>query len=245
MSMKRLRIAALSTTVTLAAGIAVAIAGTPFGGDDTGTIPSDAPNGPVTKCEVKLGKGVSKLAANILKCHALEASGKLANDAAEDACEATAINNFETHPPFPKPTGCPLGCLGLGTAAAVVSSADNENALVYCTGAGTPFGGDDTGNIPSDAPNGPLTKCANGVNKAVGKLIKTVLKCTAAVVRGKFSDDEACESAALTKFGTTNITGCDPCVSLSSIGATIENMVDSANSTIYCGSPSAAFLDAE
>ena len=40
------RIVALSTGVALAAGIAVAIAGTPFGGDDTGTIPSDAPKGP-------------------------------------------------------------------------------------------------------------------------------------------------------------------------------------------------------
>ena len=47
--MTRFRIVALSTGVAFAASIAVAIAGTPFGGDDLGTIPSDAPKGPVTK----------------------------------------------------------------------------------------------------------------------------------------------------------------------------------------------------
>ena len=47
--MRRFRIVALSSGVALAASIAVAIAGTPFGGDDSGTIPSDAPKGPTTK----------------------------------------------------------------------------------------------------------------------------------------------------------------------------------------------------
>ena len=47
--MTRFRIVVVSGGVALAASIAVAIAGTPFGGDDLGTIPSDAPKGPVTK----------------------------------------------------------------------------------------------------------------------------------------------------------------------------------------------------
>jgi hypothetical protein len=33
------------------------MAGTPFGGDDLGTIPSDSPKGPVTKCESGAAKG--------------------------------------------------------------------------------------------------------------------------------------------------------------------------------------------
>jgi hypothetical protein len=37
---------ALSSVLALAAGIAVAIAGTPFGGDDSVAIPSDAPQRP-------------------------------------------------------------------------------------------------------------------------------------------------------------------------------------------------------
>jgi hypothetical protein len=239
--MIRFRIVALSTGVALAAGIAVAIAGTPFGGDDTGTIPSDAPKGPITKCENGVGKAVGKLVGALGKCTASRATGKFADDSAEDTCEGAALAKFNAT----KSAGCGA-CTNIpATGTGVVALTDANNNTVYCTATGTPFGGDDSGNIPSDAPKGPITKCENGVNKAVGKLAASLLKCHASQASGKLADpsaEDACESAALTKFGTTKTAGCDPCTNLAALGAFVEGQVDGANSGIYCASPSGAFL---
>src|SRR6516225_7744057 len=67
--------------------VGTARAQTPFGGDDTGFIPpaTDA------KCEAGAAKAQGKLIACILKCHASRASGKLADDTAEDSCEKTLV----------------------------------------------------------------------------------------------------------------------------------------------------------
>ena len=59
--MTRFRIVTLTSSVALAAGVTVAIAGIPFGGDDQGTIPSDAPNRPVTKCESGVASDTPRL----------------------------------------------------------------------------------------------------------------------------------------------------------------------------------------
>jgi hypothetical protein len=151
----------------------VAVAGTPFGGDDLGTIPTDSPKGPVTKCESRVAKAASKLAGSILKCHTARARGKLANEAAEDACEGTALTTFGAT----KTAGCAT-CTNLTTLGKAIEVAlDSHNNKVACTTTGTPFGGDDTGNIPADAPKGPVTKCEGGVGKAVGKLVGSIGKC--------------------------------------------------------------------
>jgi hypothetical protein len=241
--MRRFRIVALSTSVTLAAGIAVAIAGTPFGGDDLGTIPSDAPKGPVTKCESGVAKAASKLVGAVIKCHASRASGKLADDTAEDACEGTALTKFTAT----KTAGC-AACTSLSALGpAIVANLDANNNKVACTATGTPFGGDDTGNIPADAPKGPVTKCEGAVGKAVGKLVGSIVKCHASRVSGKLADDTAedgCESTAKTKFGTTKTAGCDPCLGpLSTLADFVESQSDGAlNALVWCGSPSGAFL---
>ena len=60
---------------------------TPFGGDDTGIVPPA--KSPTAKCELGAGKAADKLIACIGKCHASRASGKLADDTAEDSCEKT------------------------------------------------------------------------------------------------------------------------------------------------------------
>ena len=215
--------------------------GTPFGGDDTGTIPPDAPKGPVTNCENGVGKAVGKLVGAIGKCTASEATGKLADNAAEDTCEEAALAKFGAT----KIAGCGA-CTNLGaTATAFAALFEGNNDKVYCAPAGMPFGGDDTGNIPSDAPKGPITKCENGVNKAVGKLVVAIAKCHASRATGKLADDtaeNACEGAALTKFGTTKTAGCDPCTNLGTLGTFVETTVDGANNLIYCASPSGAFL---
>ena len=239
--MRRFRIVALSSGVALAASIAVAIAGTPFGGDDSGTIPSDGPKGPTTKCENGVGKAVGKLTGAIGKCHVSRASGKLADDTAEGTCKRAALTKFNAT----KVVLC-NGCTNLAVTGGVAEGlTDENNGVVYCTASGTPFGGDDTGNIPPDAPKGPITKCANGVNKAAGKLVAALLRCHASRASGKLADDVAedtCESAALTTFGATKTASCDPCTNLAAIASLIEADVDGANADIYCASPSGAFL---
>lgn len=104
------------------------MASTPFGSDDAGTIPSDAPKGPVAKCENNVAKQASKLVVAILKCHATRASGKLLTDAAEEQCEATAQTKFEAT----KVTGC-TSCTDLVVVATSVEKTfDGANNLLYC-----------------------------------------------------------------------------------------------------------------
>src|SRR6516225_10222121 len=68
--------------------VGTARAQTPFGGDDTGFLPPAAD----AKCEAGAAKAAGKLIACILKCHASRASGKLADDTAEDNCEKGLTN---------------------------------------------------------------------------------------------------------------------------------------------------------
>jgi hypothetical protein len=237
------RIMVLMGLVLGAFGAGRLMAGTPFGGDDMGTVPTDSPKGPVTKCEGKVAKAAGKLAGSILKCHASRATGKFTDDAAEDACEASAKTKFTAT----KTTGC-AACTNLGALATGIEAAvDTNNNMVACTTTGTPYGGDDTGNIPTDAPKGPQTKCENAVGKAVGKLVGSIVKCHISRSTGKLADDTAedgCEGTALTKFMATKTAGCPSCVNLSTIATTTETNADGAlNALVFCGSPSGAFLN--
>jgi hypothetical protein len=230
-------LATLIAALTLMGGVwALAAPGDPFGGDDQGFVPTDSPNGPITKCETRVGNAVGRLAAGLIKCHILEASGKLTGDAAEDVCETTAKNKFAAT----NLSGC-APCTNLtGLGGAVEGVVDINNNKVYCTAGGTPFGGDDTGNIPPDAPSGPKTKCANVVEKAAGKLLAGLLKCHSARASGKLVNDtteDACETTAKGNFGTKKTAGCDPCVNLTTIGNTVESALDAYNGLIYCDAP--------
>jgi hypothetical protein len=219
----------------LAAGGAVA--GTPFGGDDTGTISSSKT---VTACEAKVAKGVSKLVAGILSCHCKEATGKLVGDTAEEPCETAAITKFTSKT---KTTGCPA-CINLSSiATAVAALVDSNNAQAFCDPAGTPLGGDDTG---TTASNKVIGKCECGVAKATGKLVAGISTCHTKEGEGKLvgdSAEEPCETTALSKFGTTKTAGCPSCVNLTTIGNFVASTLDGANSLVWCGSPSGAFLN--
>jgi len=231
--------AVFGVAVVLAAA-QVGFAGTPFGGDDAGTIPSDAPKGPVTKCENVVGKAVAKFVTSVVKCHASRAGGKLADDTAEDACEQKAQTKLNAT----KTVGC-RSCTDLAsTGASVGALLDLDNGLVYCTPTGTPFGGDDSGNISTVSTE---TRCEGNVGKAVAKLAGAVLKCHAGRVTGKYASDAAedgCEATAQGKFAATKTTGCPSCINLTSVGNVTVANVDAFNSLVYCGSPSGAFLDA-
>jgi hypothetical protein len=225
----------------LSCGATAVIAGTPMGGDDLGIIPSSKT---VAKCEIGVGKGAAKLAAGILKCHQSRVTGKLADETAEDGCESAAATKFMTKT---KTTGCGPCTSLAGTATLVEGLIDQNNNVVYCA-AGTPWGGDDTGNIPADAPKGAVAKCENVVAKGVSKLIGSIAKCHASRVSGKLADDtaeDACENTAIGKFTALGpkTTGCDVCTNLSSIATLVEMKSDQATGVVFCSSPSGAFLD--
>jgi hypothetical protein len=227
------RLAALIAALALAVPAVPVLAQTPFGGDDIGTIPSDAPNGPITTCNNGVAKATAKLAVGLLKCHIGRASGKFPDDAAENTCETTAKTKFGST----KVARC-LPCTSLTTVAADIEALiDGNNDKIFCTSGGTPFGGDDTGNIPPDAPSGPLTRCANRVAKAAANLVKRIVKCHIGRARGKFPTDAAedgCEQTAISKFTMTDITGCDPCVTLTALASFVETTVDAWNGLVYC-----------
>ena len=61
--------------------VGLAIAQTPFGGDDGGFVTSDKG---FAKCENSVAKSLGKAAACILGCHKKRAKGSLADDTAED-----------------------------------------------------------------------------------------------------------------------------------------------------------------
>jgi len=237
--MVRMRIATLAAGLMLLGAGWVSAANPPFGGDDSGF---DPPNkSKLGKCEDGVAKASGKLVASLIKCHADVVGGKATDD---EACEGAAIGKFTTKT---KTTDCG-SCTNLTTAAATIESiVDNNNNSVFCQANGTPFGGDDTGNVPADAPKGPQSKCAVGVGKAVGKLAAAIIKCHIARADGKTTDDageDACEDAAIAKFtAKTKTTGCDPCVNLTAIAGVVETNSDVGNGLAYCASsPSGAFV---
>jgi hypothetical protein len=112
--------------------------GTPFGGDDTGFIP--VPKSPTAACEASVAKAVSKAVGCVIKCHASRASGKLADDTAEDACEknnagksclekfTASVTKAQT-----KDTSGLCNCInGTTLAGTIETTLDAGNSLTYC-----------------------------------------------------------------------------------------------------------------
>ena len=248
-------VAALSVGLWLAS----ARAQTPFGGDDTGIVPPA--KSPTAKCELGAGKAADKAIACIGKCHASRASGKLADDTAEDSCEKTLAGKSCTAKfagSIAKLSGCPSCINGttMGNAAGVIEATiDGMNSTVYCdTSSGTPFGGDDTGFVPT--PKSASAKCEAGAAKAVGKLIACIDKCHESRLSGKLADDTAEDSCEKTLAGKSctakfagsiaKLSGCPMCINGTTMGnlaGTLEGLLDGANSTFFCSaSPSGAFV---
>jgi hypothetical protein len=240
--------------------VGTAGAQTPWGGDDSGFLLP--PKSASAKCEAGAAKAAGKLQQCIKKCHASRASLKLADDTAEDSCEKTLAGKSCTAKfalSISKLKGCP-SCIN-GTTMGVLSNLvealiDGNNNTIYCdTTSGTPFGGDDTGDIP--VPKSASAKCEAGAAKAEAKLEACIGKCHASRFAGKLADDtaeDACEktlagSSCAAKFTASiaKLSGCPPCINgttMASLAALTETLVDANNSTVYCAtSPSGAFLE--
>ena len=135
--------------------------GTFFGGDDTGDVPT--PKSAIAKCEAGAAKAEGKLIGCIDKCHASRASGKLADDTAEDACEKTLVGTScaaKFTLAISKLSGCPScinGTTMANLAGVVESTIDGNNSTIYCGGSTT------TTTIPCLAEGTPCGSCGNGV----------------------------------------------------------------------------------
>ncbi len=128
-------------------------------------------------------------------------------------------------------------------ADAVESLIDTNNDKIYCA-SGTVWGGDDTGNVPSDVTIG---KCENARAKGVAKLIGGIAQCHCARASGRLADEsqeELCEDSPRMKFLSKFPTVCDLCQgTMTGLVEFVEDQVDGAAGLIYCASPSGAFLD--
>jgi hypothetical protein len=117
-------------------GVGVAVAGTPFGGDDAGFIPPDKAT---EVCESAVGKIAGKYVTCVIKCHKARAKGKLVDDTQEDACERLN-GGHGCEDKFNKvlnklATKCPGSCAvanGPGLKALAESVLDGANGNVYC-----------------------------------------------------------------------------------------------------------------
>ena len=250
------RIAVIGGAISMLA-VGSALAGTPFGGDDTGFIPPDKDT---AKCEDSVGKSLGKAAACILGCHKKRADGKLADATAEENCETNLPAAADCKGKYNAVTGnsskinalCPP-CLDSATRAGLFDTVetliDSNNNKIYCAGT-TAWGGDDTGFIP---PDKDTAKCEDGVGKAAAKAIACIAKCHKARAAGKLVDDTAeedCEkgsspSSCLGKYMTkTGKLTCPPCLDKAGLFSFLEASVDAVNGMVYCAaSPSGAFLD--
>ena len=156
----------------------------------------------------------------ILGCHIKRANGKLVDDTAEDACESTdAAKSCKAK--YDKATGpnskvnalCPP-CLDATARATVFATIESQldngtNAAVYCA-PGTPFGGDDQGNVPASKSNDQ--KCEDAVAKALAKASACILTCGTKLADGKLADDaaeDACELVQVTYQELTPVTNAE------------------------------------
>jgi len=237
----------LLVVVGLAAAIGAgsARAGTPFGGDDMGFVPPDTGT---LKCESSVTKNAAKLTLAVSLCHIKAAdAGVKGKTFDEEMCEDAARGKYDA-------ANLKLTCPNCVDPKAIGDNVQSmldmaANGGIYCdTTSGTPFGGDDSGDVP---PSKAAEKCQNLTTKQLALLVGTVSKChnklAAQALKGKPFDEEGCENAAVSKFNafTGTLTNCPSCLSglLVGFGQLVADGVDAQLGTIYCQSPSGAFLN--
>src|SRR5262249_60676845 len=128
-------------------GVGPARAGTPFGGDDTGSVPPDKGT---LKCESSVTKNASKLTLAGSICHIKAAdAGVKGKTFDEEACETAARGKYDA-------ANAKLICPSCVDSSAIGDNVQNQldmaaNAGIYCDNtSGTPFGGDDSGFVPAN-----------------------------------------------------------------------------------------------
>jgi hypothetical protein len=225
----------LAIAAFLLGALGVGVAGAacvPFGGDDSGCVPPDSDN---LKYESKIGKNLNKFQKCALKCHEGRADGKYVDTTTEENCEDACKGKYDaanvklTAPPA-------SSCVNPDALRQFWQSYfDLNNSLIYCEGT-TPFGGDDTGNIPS---NPDTLKCEKKVGSNAAKLLKCQSKCHAKEAKASIdaTEEDTCEDACRAKFdgGNTKLSDClPPCLNTTVLGNSLRSTGDSNNGQVYC-----------
>lgn len=262
---------AVFLSVCLASSAAHAAPGDPFGGSETGCIPSDEPG---LACGKALTGAFSKLVAGVIKCHLSQVKGAFqavgsspAFDAAEEACTTKAKDKFDGALAKASASCDPAVVTAAGARrdafladTSNMTSLDSLNGAFFCDAASglsiADAGGgdqDEAGSIPASADN---YKCAVGFAKSVSKLLANIYKCHGKVAAlgfvGKPFVPGACDdmpkgarakhNAAMEKLIAKGI--CPPCLADGgsgalpfALGAGTLSFLDSLNNEIYPCAP--------
>jgi hypothetical protein len=235
----------LSTAVAVALSAGLALAGTPFGGDDTGFV---APDKATLHCEDGLSKKVGSLVTALIKCNIKDSDDQVKHAGAGTfdgaACQAQATGKWDT---TTMAYVCPPCISKNGIRDLTVSLVNLNGGVVFCdTTSGTAQDAPDTGFVPNDKAT---AKCEDGAAKNAGKLTTAIGKCHVKASDNGFKvkpfDEEACEVAAKGKYdaAAAKLTSCPVCLNHGALRDLVENLLDSNNGDAYCASPSGAFLN--
>ena len=216
-----------------------------------GFVPSDRH---VLKCETSIANAVRKLSAAVLVCHAKAAAAHLVPKAFdEEGCETTAMGKYTTAAGRVAAL-CPP-CLDTAAVGDATRTRMDHlmSGLLFCDSASGVLLGDDDDLGWASATTGVL-KCEAGAARGVGKAQRAITRChmkyAAARLNGKLFDEEDCEGTARAKLDNAVAhlpKGCPTCLAglLTTLPALTEDDVDAANGSIYCASPSGAFVGPE
>jgi len=235
-----------AVAVTLSAGLA--LAGTPFGGDDTGFVPPDKAT---AKCEDGVTKNVGTLVGALIKCNIKDSDDQAKHSGAGtfdgQACQNTATGKWDAKVAS---LTCPACVDKNGVRDLTVTLVNLNGGVAFCDNtSGTAQDAPGTGYVPI---NKAIQKCEDGAAKNAGKLTTAIGKCHIKAadsgLKGKPFDEEACEGAALTKAAAADakLTGCPVCMgpaAQAALRGLVETLLDSNNVQSYCASPSGAFLN--
>ena len=218
--------------------------------DDAGCVP---PDDATLSCSDDYAHAAGDLARRVMSCHIMKATRPVSFD--EEACETEVEARYDKRVADQLP-GCPP-CMTNGAPALralIEGFLEMANGTIYCEGT-TPFGSDDGGFLPARKNN--VFRCTTRMEKSLKKLASDIVKChrTAAkdAERMVASDEEDCEVTARTKYDaafaklTRTVKNCPACLVTNEGPAAnqMEAFLDSAvNSSVYCASPSGAFVDA-
>jgi len=214
--------------VLLAGAPVVAGPGDPFGGDDTGCVPSTTQG---LRCARSVGTLLVKLRRSVLNCHFTQVGLALQTghsspgfDNSEENCEVGNPSNsakatFDDKIASLAADGCSATLIANANAARdlvladqnAAGSLDNLNGAFFCDSTSGVLIADNTGTDQDEAGWIPSTaghyKCGIAIAKSWNKLDNALVKChqklAAYGFKGAPFDEEACETGskgALTKY---------------------------------------------
>ncbi len=234
--------------------------GEPFGGDDSGCVPSRSE---LKRCSDTAARVYSRLESSLARCHIKQASTRYSQAGRgqpkvfdEETCESAAAARFDATLANLETGGhCGASAL-LATApnagAALPDSLDARGADLYCdatSGVLLDAAGDDDGYVP--ASRSALT-CTKRIANALGKLAASAMRCHQQAAADGFTlshpvfDEEGCEQQAAAVYDTNTqrlLTkgSCPSCLDGAAIAALRDDLLaglDTVNAALYpCPDP--------